>query len=251
MTPAALHDGNGEQDLGRFFSDLRRSGTVVDGPVAQDPVEWLVTAHRGTPADPPYRLALDEREFTSALERDARVIQQWWPDGDARARAYAALLVSFDAALVGIDRTPHGFVLEREDHLHLTTSHLCPDPLPHLGPAAEGTYGWYAYESGTPEFAEEMAEQRRRSRHRRHSYLVLGWLEVEAATEDGHRMDAAVGYLQDQMVEAFGRDVFQRFSDHLEASGSPSTAGLVEAMHEQDERFDDFLDALAGEPGHR
>ena len=49
-------------------------------------------AHRGIPADPPYRLA---------LERDTGVIESWWPGGDARARAYAALLVSFDAPLVG------------------------------------------------------------------------------------------------------------------------------------------------------
>jgi hypothetical protein len=259
MTPPAPHRGDHDHDhdLERFLADVRGTGTVVTGPVTggpddePGPVEWLVTAHRGAPAEPPYRLVLDEREFASAVERDARLIESWWPGGDARARAYAALLLSFDAALVGVDRTPHGFVLERQDSLHLTTHHLCPDPMPHLDPAAEvehgGSYGWYASEPGTPEFQAELTEQQRRSRHRRHSYLVLGWLEVEAATEDGRRMDAAVGYLQDQMAEAFGHEVFQRFSDYLEESGFPSTAELVDGMHEQDERFDGFLDALAGE----
>jgi hypothetical protein len=42
--------------------------------------------------------------------------------------------------------------------------------------------------------------------------------------------------------------VFERFSDYLERNGSPSTAELSRAMHEEDERFDVFLDALAGEP---
>ncbi|SDG10196.1 hypothetical protein SAMN05660662_0343 [Blastococcus aurantiacus] len=262
MTPPSPHDGDALHDLGRFLADLRRTGTVVTGPVdgrpggeehddEPGPVEWLVTAHRGTPTGPPYRLMLDEQEFSRAVERDARVIESWWPAGDARARAYTALLLSFDAALVGVDRTPHGFVLERGDHLHLTTHHLCPDPIPHLDPdgqvANEGSYGWFAYEPGSPEFDEELAEQQRRSRHRRHSYLVLGYLEVEAAHENGQRMDATMGYLQDALGDAFGNEVFQRFSAYVEATGSPSTVALSEIMHAEDERFDAFLDALAGE----
>jgi hypothetical protein len=260
MTPTAPQDADDDFELAGFLADLRRSGTVIDGPVAggaddePGPVEWRLTAHRGTPADPPYRLVLDEREFREAVERDAWVIEQWWPDGDARARAYAALLVSFDAALVGIDRTPHGFVLERGDHLHLTTYHPCPDPMPHLGdPEVEhgGSYGWYAYAPGTEEFEAEQAQRATRSRHRRHSYLVLGYLEVEAAHDRGARMDAAMGHLQDQLAEAFGAGVFERFSAYLEQQGSPSTAELSERMHADDERLDAFLDVLAGESRER
>jgi hypothetical protein len=105
-------------DLDQFLDGVRRTGTVVNGPVhggpddEPEPVEWLVTAHRGMPADSPYRLALDEHEFRMAVERDTGLIESWWPGGDARARAYAALLVSFDAAVVRVDRTPHGFVQE-------------------------------------------------------------------------------------------------------------------------------------------
>lgn len=256
MTPPEPPTGD-VYDLDRFLSDLRRTGTAVSGPVAggadddPGPVEWLVTAHRGAPADPPYRLVLDESEFADAVARDARLIESRWPGGDARARAYGALLLSFDAALAGVDRTPHGFVLEREDHLHLTTHHPCPDPMPHLDPAAdvryEASYGWFADEPGTSEFDEEPAEQRRGSRHRRHSYLVLGYLEVEAASDAGQRMDAAMGLLQDQLGDAFGHEVFQRFTAYLEGNGSPSTVELSEIMHAEDERFDAFLDALAGE----
>jgi hypothetical protein len=57
-----------------------------------------------------------------------------------------------------------------------------------------------------------------------------------------------MGHLQDQLHEAFGVGVLERFSAYLEQHGSPSTAELCEAMHAQDERFDAFLDALAGEP---
>jgi hypothetical protein len=258
MPPSAPHDGASRYDLDRFVADLRRTGTVIEGPVAggpdhePGPAEWLVTAHRGTPADPPYRLVLEDREFARAVERDARLIGSWWPGDDARVRAYAALLLSFDAALVGVDRTPHGFVLEREDHLHLTTHHRCPDPMPHLDPAAkveyEGSYGWYGDEPGIPGLEEERAQEARRSRHRRHSYLVLGYLEVEAASDDGRRMDAAMGLLQDELGDAFGNDVLQRFTAYLEQNGSPSPAELSEIMHAEDERFDAFLDALAGEP---
>lgn len=148
---------------------------------------------------------------------------------------------------MGVDRTPHGFVLEGADRLHLTTHHPCPDPLPHL--AAEGIVGtWSAYEPGTPDFEERQAQQARRSPHRRHSHLVLGYLEVEAAYERGQSMDAAMGHLQDALGDAFGNDVFQRFSTYLEENGSPSTVQLSRVMHEEDERFDAFLDALAGEP---
>lgn len=262
MTPPPPHDGDALYDLGRFLADLRRTGTVVTGPMTggpdgeehddePGPVERLVTEHRGTRIDPPYRLVLDEQEFSWAVDRDARVIESWWPTGDARARAYAALLLSFDAALVGVDRTPHGFVLERDDHLHLTNHHLCPDPMPHLDPDVEveygGSYGWSAYEPGSPKFEEELAEQQSRSRHRRHSHLVLGYLEVEAAYENGQRMDAAMGYLQDALGDAFGTEVLQRFSAYVEATGSPSTVELSEIMHAEDGRLDAFLDALAGE----
>lgn len=254
MTP--LEDDRRPSDLYRFLADLRGTGTVVTGPVAgepespwddHEPVEWLISAHRGTPADPPYRLELDEDEFRAAVDRDARVTESWWPGGDAQERAYTALLLSFDAALVGVDRTPHAFVLEGEDRVRLTTHHPCPDPLPHL--EAAGIVGnWSAHEPGTPEFEAEQAEQARRSPHRRHSYLVLGWLEVEAAYENGQRMDAAMGYVQDALGAAFGGEVFQRFSAYLEQNGSPTTVELAEIMHAEDERFDGFLDALAGEP---
>lgn len=255
MSAPTSDDGDSGSDIDDFLADLRRTGTVVTGPVAGEPadpwtddqpVEWLVTAHRGTPADPPYRLRLDERELADALEHDARIVEAWWPGGDARARAWSGLLLSFDAALVGVDRTPHGFVLEGEDRLHLTTHHPCPDPMPHL--AAEGIVGtWSAYEPGTPEFEAEQAERARRSPHRRHSYLVLGWLEIEAAHEDGRAMDAAMGYVQDALGDAFGGRVFARYTAYLERNGSPSAAELSRVVHEDDERLDALLDALAGE----
>jgi len=257
MSAPASDDGDSRSDLDDFLSALRRTGTVVTGPGAGEPVspwdddvpvEWLVTAHRGSPVDPPYRLRLDERQFADALQHDARVVEEWWPGGDARVRARAALLLSFDAALVGVDRTPHGFVLEGQDRLHLTTHHLCPDPLPHL--AAEGIVGtWSAYPPGTPEFEAEQAERARQSPHRRHRYLVLGWLEIESAYENGQPMDAAMGYVQDAMADAFGAEVFARYTAYLERSGAPSAAELSRVLHEEDERFDAFLDALAGEPG--
>ena len=207
----------------------------------------MVEVHRGERVDPPYRLCLDEQQFADAIEHDTSVVDGWWPVGDPRSRAYEALLLSFDAALVGVDRTPHGFVLEGEDGLHLTTNHLCPDPMPHL--VAQGIVGvWSAYEPGTPQFEEQQAQLARRSPHRRHSYLVLGWLEVEAAYENGERMDSAMGHLQDALADAFGHEVFQRLSTYLEENGSPSTVQLSQVMHEEDERFDAFLDALAGEP---
>lgn len=256
MSAPTPGDGDVRHGLARFLDDLRRTGTVVTGPVPGEPedpwdderpVEWLVEAHRGERVDPPYRLRLDERQFADAIEHDTSVVDGWWPGGNPRSRAYESLLLSFDAALVGTDRTPHGFVLEGEDRLHLTTHHPWPDPMPHL--VAEGIDGmWSAYEPGTPEFEEQLAQLARRSPHRRHSYLVLGFLEVEAAYENGERMDAAMGYLQDAMGEAFGTEVFQRFTAYLEQHGSPTTVELSEVMHAEDERFDTFLDALAGEP---
>lgn len=256
MSAPTPEDGAARHGLAWFLDDLRRTGTVVTGPVLGEPespwvderpVEWLVEAHRGERVAPPYRLRLDEQQFADAIEHDTSVVDEWWPGGDPRSRTYEALLLSFDAALVGIDRTPHGFVLEGEDRLHLTTHHPCPDPMPHL--AAEGIVGmWSAYEPGTPEFEEQQASLARRSPHRRHSYLVLGWLEVEAAHENGERMDAAMGHLQDALAGAFGHEVVQRFSAYLEQNGSPTTVELSRVMHEEDERFDAFLDALAGEP---
>ena len=114
-------------DLTRFLDDLRRTGTVISRPVAGEPespwdddapVEWLVEAHRGQRVDPPYRLRLDEQ--------------------------------GFDAALLGVDRTPHGFLRRYEDdRIELTAHHLCPNPAVHL-PAGMGT--WSAYQPGTAEF---------------------------------------------------------------------------------------------------
>ena len=255
MSAPGSSNGSTRYDLDRFLDDLRRTGTVVTGPVdgeAESPwidplVEWLVTAHRGQPVDPPYRLRIDAPAFGEAVAHDAAVVEHWWPGGDPLARAYAALLLSFDAALVGVDRTPHGFLRSEDGLLELTTNHLCPDPMPHLD-LGGGDYTWWAHEPGSPEFEHERAQQARRSKHRRHSYLVLGWLEVEAADENGQRMDAAMGHRQDQLGDAFGNEVFQRFSAYVEQNGSPSTVELSEIMHTEDERFDAFLDALAGEP---
>jgi hypothetical protein len=42
--------------------------------------------------------------------------------------------------------------------------------------------------------------------------------------------------------------VLQWFSAYAEQHGFASTAELSEVMHAEDERFDAFLDALAGEP---
>jgi hypothetical protein len=242
-------------DLARFLEDLRGVGTEVTGPLAgepespwaEPPQEWLVTAHRGVPLDPPVRLSLDAGEFAEALAHDTGVVEGWWPGGDPGARAYLALLLGFDAALVGVDRTPHAFVLEDEERLRLTGHHPCPDPLAHLD-LDSGQYSWSSYAPGTPEFEAQYGEEARRSRHRRHSYLVLGWLEVEAAAEDGAAVDAALNHLQDQVADAFGAGVFQRFTEHLERLGSPSVAELSATAHEEDERFDALLDAMAGEP---
>jgi hypothetical protein len=73
-------------------------------------------------------------------------------------------------------------------------------------------------------------------------------LEVEAAAEDGRTMDASLNHLQDQVADAFGAEVFQRFTEHLERLGSPSVAELSATVYEEGERFDALLDALAGEP---
>lgn len=248
-------DGDVGSGLARFLDDLRRTGTVITGPVLGEPespwvderpVEWLVEVHRGERVDPPYRLRLDERQFADALEHDTSVVDGWWPGGDPRSRAYEALLLSFDAALVGVDRTPHGFVLEGEDRLRLTTHHLCPDPLPHL--AAEGIVGmWSAYEPGTPEFEAEQAQHARRSPHRRHADLVRAWLVVETAM-DTARVDPAVTYLQDQVALTFGGfEAMTRFSRYVEAQGWREE-DLTAVAYEDDERFDGLLDALAGEP---
>jgi hypothetical protein len=248
----------GRSGLSRFLDDLRRSGTVVTGPEAGEPqdewdpvapVEWLISVHRGAPVDPPYRLRLDEEEFAAAVEHDAGVLQQWWPGGDRAARARDALLLSFDAALVGIDGTPHGFVLEADDVLHLTTHHPCPDPVAHLDPD-DGAYFWSAHAPGDPEFEEELARAARRSRHRRHADLVRAWLVVEAAT-DAARLDPAVHHLQDQVIATFGPPALQRFSEHVGAWGlgdQGTDSALVDIAHSDDERLDALLDALAGEP---
>jgi len=241
-----------------FLDDLRRTGTVIDGPVAGEsgsewvdsPVEWLVSAHRGQPVDPPYRLRLDAAELAEALRHDADVIASWWPGGDPGQRARDALLLSFDAALVGVDRTPHGFLLEEDGALRLTTHHLCPAPFAHVDPDSGGLYFWSAYEPGDPEFEEEFARQARRSRHRRHADLVRAWLAVEAAI-DTARIDPAVPYLQDRIAEVFGPESTGRFQDYLEARGLPDDAieaELADIAHSDDERLDALLDALAGEP---
>ena len=244
-------------ELDRFLDDLRRTGTVISGPVVGEaasewedpPVEWLVSAHRGQPVDLPYRLALDERGFTEALRHDAEVVEGWWPGGDPLARAYEALLLGFDAALVGIDRTPHRFVLEEDDRLHLTTHHPCPQPWAHVDPES-GNYFWSAYEPGDPEFEEALARQSRQSRHRRHAGLVRAWLVVEAAM-DTARIDPAVPYLQEQVETTFGPGTVSRFQDYLQARGLPDDAieaELADMAYNDDDRLDALLDALAGEP---
>jgi hypothetical protein len=260
MTPPASHDGDARYDLDRFLDDLRRTGTgIADAPEPRPeddsdddwhddpvPVVWSVSAHRGRQLDPPFRLVLEPQEFAFALHRAAELIEQWWPGGESERRAYEGLLVSFDAAMVGIDR-PRGFLLQEDGRLLLSANPICPDPISHLD-LERGDYTWSAYEPGTPEAEEERAQHARQSRHRRHSYLVLGYLEVEAASETGQRMDAAMGYLQDALGDAFGNEVFQRFSAYVDENGSRSTMELSEIMHAEDERFDAFLDALAGEP---
>ncbi|MGY1812722.1 hypothetical protein [Blastococcus sp. SYSU D00820] len=244
-------------DLDRFLADLRRTGTVVTGPVSGQPVdewspapvEWLVSAHRGQPVDPPYRLELDGEEWAAALAHDAETVRRWWPGGDPAGRAYEALLLSLDAALVGVDRTPHRFLLEEDGRLHLTTHHPCPDPLPHLDPDA-GPYFWTASEPGTPEFEEELARNARRSRHRRHADLVRAWLAVEAAMGSA-QVDPAVIYLQDQVDAAFGPGTMQRFSAHVDSLGLADAEldrELAALAQSDDERLDALLDALAGEP---
>lgn len=239
--------------LDALLDDLRRTGTVVTGPVMveQDgdwfgipPMEWLVSVHRGEPLDPPYRLRVDEDELTAALARDAELLADRWPGGDEAGRARDGLLASFDAALVGIDATPHRFVLEQDDTLHLTTHHPCPDPMAHLDPDS-GDFFWSAHAPGDPELEEERARAARRSPHRRHAGLVRAWLAAEAGM-DAARIDPAVQYLQDEVATTFGRELFQRFSEHVETHGL-TEADLTEIAYEDDERLDALLDALAGE----
>jgi hypothetical protein len=242
-------------DLDRFLDDVRRTGTVVDGPVAGEPespwvdppTEWVVTAHRGTPLEPPYRVRLTAEDLAEAVEHDAGIVDGWWPGEEPQEQAYRGLLLGFDSALAGLVGALHGFVVREDGRLELTRAPLCPDVLRHLDPGSEG-FAWSAAEPGTPEVEREVAERSRRSRHRRHSYLVLGYLEVEAAHERGERMDAAMGHLQDRLAEAFGGEVLQRFAAYAEQHGVRSTAELSDVMHAEDERFDAFLDALAGEP---
>ncbi|NEK94572.1 hypothetical protein GCU67_10380 [Modestobacter muralis] len=245
-------DGD-QQVMTAFLDDLRRTGTVVTGPVTpgQDdgepgvpPVEWLVSAHRGDPLDPPYRLRLDAGELAAALAHDAGLLQAGWPDGAEAARARDALLTSFDAALEGIDRTPHRFVLE-DDTLDLTTNHPCPDPLVHLDPDS-GDFFWSAHAPGDPEFEEQLARFERQSPHRRHAGLVRAWLVVEAAM-DTARLDPAVQHLQDQVDTTFGPGAMMRFSEHVETHGFQE-ADLTDLAYADDERLDALLDALAGEP---
>ena len=256
MSPTPPDDDRRRFDLDRFLDDVRRTGTVVDGPVAgepespwvdETPVDWVVSAHRGRRLEPPLRLRVRAEEFAEAVERDAATSRRWWPEDEPEVCAYRGLLLGFDAALAGLVGALHGFVLREDGRLELTQAPPCPDVLRHLDPES-GDFAWSASEPGTPEFEREMAEHGRRSRHRRHSHLVLGYLEVEAAYERGERMDAAMGHLQDQLAEAFGGEVLQRFSAYAEQHGFPSTAELSDVMHAEDERFDAFLDALAGEP---
>ena len=179
---------------------------VTGGPVWDEedadrdpgPVVWQVDVHRGRPLDPPARLVLDAWTFADVLARDAGVVERWWPGGDPLSRAYDALRVGFDAALVGIDRTPHGFVLDRDDTLRLTTQHPCLDPVAHLDPDAD-VFVWSAYGPGSAEFEEELAEQRRGSRHRRHAGLVRAWLLTEAdhraIAQDDERLDGLLDAL--------------------------------------------------------
>jgi hypothetical protein len=243
-----------QQAMNAFLDDLRHTGTVVTGPVPAEPdddefgvppVEWLVSAHRGEPLDPPYRLRLDGDELAAALSRDAGLLRDRWPDGDEAARARDALLTSFDAALAGIDRTPHRFVLEEDGTLQLTTHHPCPDPLAHIDPDS-GTFFWSAHAPGDPEFEEELARYERQSPHRRHAGLVRAWLVVEAAM-DAARLDPAVQHLQDQVDTTFGPGAMMRFSEHVETHGLQE-ADLTDIAYADDERLDALLDALAGEP---
>ena len=154
------------------------------------------------------------------------------------------LRVGFDAALVGIDRTPHGFVLDRDDTLRLTTQHPCPDPVAHLDPDAD-VFFWAAYEPGSTEFEEQMARETGRSRHRRHAGLVRAWLLAEAAMDDVP-LDATVTYLQDRVTDAFGGPgVMGRFNDYLQRH--EVTEADYRTIAEDDERLDTLLDALVGE----
>lgn len=255
MTSTPPEDDPRRYDLDRLLDDLRQTGTVVSGPVPgepeepddEPPPEWVVTAHRGSPLAPPYRLRLEAEDFGEAVERDAATIRGWWPGGEPELRAYQGLLLSVDTALSGLVGALHSIVPRGGDRLELTATHPCPDPVSHLD-ASGADYIWSAHLPGTPEFEQELAEQGRRSRHRRHSHLVLAWLEVEAAYEHGRRVDVAMGLLQDQLGEAFGGEVFLRFTAYVAQHGEPSTVELSEVMHVEDERFDAFLDALAGEP---
>jgi hypothetical protein len=239
--------------LDRLLDDLRRAGTRVGGGPVWDeeggdwdpgPVVWQVDVHRGRPLDPPAQLVLDASAFADALARDAGVVERWWPGGDPLSRAYDALRVSFDAALVGIDQTPHGFVLDPDDTLRLTTQHPCPDPGAHLDPDGH-VFFWGAYEPGAGEFEEEVAREASRSRHRRHVGLVRAWLLAEAAMDDVP-LDATVAYLQDQVTETFGGSrVIERFNDYLRRYGV--TGSDYRTLAGDDERLNALLDALAGE----
>ena len=246
-------DDSTPYSLDRFLDDLRRVGTrVTGGPVWDEedgdwdpgPVVWQVDVHRGRPLDPPATLVLDASAFADALTRDAAVVERWWPGGDPLSRAYDTLRVSFDAALVGIDRTPHGFVLDRDDTLRLTTQHPCPAPVAHLDADAD-VFFWAAYEPGTTEFEEQMPRETGRSRHRRHAGLVRAWLLAEAAMDDVP-LDATVTYLQDQVTEAFGDSrVIVRFNEYLRRYDV--TESDYRTIAGDDERLDTLLDALAGE----
>jgi hypothetical protein len=246
-------DGD-QQVLTALLDDLRRTGTVVTGPLPAEPddddhgvppVEWLVSAHRGDPLDPPFRLRLDGDELAAALSRDAGLLRDRWPDGDEAARSRDALLTSFDAALEGIDRTPHRFVLE-DGALQLTTNHPGPAPSAHVDPDSGDLFWWSAHRPGDPEFEEELARLQRQSPHRRHAGLVRAWLSAEAAM-DAARIDPAVQHLQDEVATVFGPELFQRFSDHVTTHGL-GDADLTDIAYNDDERLDALLDALAGEP---
>jgi hypothetical protein len=240
--------------LDALLDDLRRTGTVVSGPVTRPDedddfggllVEWLISSHRGEPVVPPYRLRLDDEELAAALAHDAGLLADRWPGGDEAARARDALLASFDAALAGIDRTPHRFVLE-DGTLQLTTNHPCPAPSAHLDPDSGDLFWFSAHRPGDPEFEEGLARLQRQSRHRRHAGLVCAWLVAEAAM-DAARLDPAVQYLQDQVATVFGPESFRRLGEHVETHGL-GDADLADIAYSDDERLDALLDALAGEP---
>ena len=92
MPEPTPRDGDVRHGLVRFLDDLRRTGTVITGPVLgepespwsddEEPVEWLVEVHRGERVDPRYRLCLDEQQFADAIEHDTSFVDGWWPVGD-------------------------------------------------------------------------------------------------------------------------------------------------------------------------